>query len=155
MFITAQNIERYTFTSVDKYVVYDEKGGIHVGQTIRNYLDSHFMKYGSVADAIGITRGGLTRIFDQASINTVRLRQISDALNHDFFQYLLSPTTKEEIMKLKEPEAEYQRRPKPKKKKSTIKVVLEFDEDTDPDSPLIERLSKMIEEAQKAKDSEE
>lgn len=153
MFITAEHHALSSFAVVDKYAVYDEDGRIHIGRTIRRFMDLNHIKYKGISDSIGMSRGGFSHLMDSKFIGTDRLHQVSKVLRHDFAQYLLSDETKEEIMKLKEPKAEY--KPKPKKKKSPIKIVLEFSDDTDPDSPLIERLSKMIEEAQRAKDSEE
>lgn len=112
---------------------------MHIGKTIRKYLDDHHVKYSRLAEDIGMTRGGFARIFDQVSINTERLGQISKNLNHDFFKYLLLPSTQEAIMKSTEPRAEYKTEKKP------IKVTLQFDDgDPDVDSPLILKLNEII-----------
>jgi len=66
---------------------YDDDGRIHIGETIRQYLDAHSMKHASFARLLDMTRGGFARILRERSINTERLQQISEISGHNFFQY--------------------------------------------------------------------
>jgi len=125
---------------VESYIVHDTDGTLHIGRTIRNYLDQNHIKYSRVAEDIGMTRGGFARIFEQKSINTERLHQISKKLNHDFFKYLIAQETQDEIMKASEPPQSYS-----VKKKKPLKLTIEFSEDdTDPDGALVQRLNEII-----------
>jgi hypothetical protein len=129
------------FASVDNYAVYD-KGKLHLGATIRNFLDQHHIRYTGFAKEIGMSRGGVHKIFEQSSINTERLQQISRVLKHDFFKYLIDASTVNELGSVKEPEPEY-----PKKKTQKRVIVINFDDD-DPenDADLFKRLSKYIQD---------
>jgi hypothetical protein len=141
VYSSSKHIVRHNFTVVDNYAVFTAEGTLHIGKTIRKYLDDHHVKYSRFAEDIGMTRGGFARTFDQMSINTERLAQISNKLGHDFFKYLLQPTTQEQLIKASDPAAAYQ----PEKKKKPLKVTLQFDDgDPDMDSPLILKLNEII-----------
>lgn len=126
---------------MNKYASYTEKGKIHLGETIKKYMDENHIRYSSIAKEIGITRGGLTNLLKKESLDSMRIQQLSKALKHDFFKYLLQPETQEEILRASESEAEYKKKPKPKRRKITLII----DDDESEDSPLMKRLSEFIE----------
>lgn len=60
---------------------------IHIGQLIRQELDRQERTPTWLARKINCERPNVYYIFSQPSINTDMLLRISQALNHDFFQY--------------------------------------------------------------------
>ena len=60
---------------------------IHIGQLIRQELDRQERTPTWLARKINCERTNVYYIFSQPSINTDLLLRISQALNHDFFQY--------------------------------------------------------------------
>ena len=63
---------------------------IHIGQLIRKELDRQERTPTWLARKINCERPNVYYIFSQPSINTDLLLRISQALNHDFFQYYTS-----------------------------------------------------------------
>ena len=60
---------------------------IHIGQLNRQELDRQERTPTWLARKINCERPNVYYIFSQQSINTDLLLRISQALNHDFFQY--------------------------------------------------------------------
>ena len=60
---------------------------IHIGQLIRQELERQERTPTWLARKINCERPNVYYIFSQQSINTDLLLRISQALNHDFFQY--------------------------------------------------------------------
>ncbi len=66
---------------------------IHIGQLIRQELDRQERTPTWLARKINCERPNVYYIFSQQSINTELLLRISQALNHDFFQYYTTSLT--------------------------------------------------------------
>jgi transcriptional regulator with XRE-family HTH domain len=60
---------------------------IEIGKKIKEVFEQSKMSLSSFARAIGTVRQNVYKIFQRESIDTALLWQISDALNHNFFQY--------------------------------------------------------------------
>ena len=63
---------------------------IHIGEIIRRELDRQERTPAWLARKINCERPNVYYIFRQKSINTDMLLRISNALNHNFFQYYIS-----------------------------------------------------------------
>lgn len=61
--------------------------GIHIGEIIKEFMKSNRITDAELASKIGTTRQNIPNIYKKKSIDTARLKKISDKLNHDFFQY--------------------------------------------------------------------
>ena len=64
---------------------------IHIGTLIRQQLEQTGMSKSEFARRINTTPQNIHGIFKRKSIDTDSLAQISDVLNHDFFQYFTIP----------------------------------------------------------------
>lgn len=96
---------------------------IHIGKKIEEVFKSSGMTKKSFAEKINKGRENIYDIFKRDSIDTILLQSISDALNHNFFQYFLEHSYFKPNG-VDEPIAEYV-----KKKKTRILVELELDVD--------------------------
>lgn len=107
-----------------KYLVRDIDGNVHIGETIKSYLESNGISYTHMADKIGISRGGFYQIMAKPHITTDRLLQISEATNHNFFRYYVRELLEEDRrhMAVGEPEEPYERAPK------RTKIILEMED---------------------------
>jgi|SRR5688572_22625217 len=64
---------------------------IEIGQKIKEVFDSRHMKLTDFADELGTVRQNVYRIFRKRHLDTGLLMKISQVLDHNFFQYYLSP----------------------------------------------------------------
>ncbi|MEM6272809.1 MAG: helix-turn-helix transcriptional regulator [Bacteroidota bacterium] len=60
----------------------------HLGQLIDKYRETIGMSKAELARRINTSRQNIHLILAKKSLDTDQLREISNALNHDFFQYL-------------------------------------------------------------------
>ena len=60
---------------------------IHIGSLIEQRLSQSSLSVAEFARRINKTRENVYNIFKRPSIDTALLKQISETLNHDFFQY--------------------------------------------------------------------
>jgi hypothetical protein len=64
---------------------------IEIGQKIKEVFDHRHMKLTDFADELGTVRQNVYRIFRKRHLDTGLLMKISQVLDHNFFQYYLSP----------------------------------------------------------------
>jgi len=64
---------------------------IEIGQKIKEVFDSRHMKLTDFADELGTVRQNVYRIFRKRHLDTGLLMKISQVLDHNFFQYYLTP----------------------------------------------------------------
>jgi hypothetical protein len=70
----------------------------HIGKLIRQRVDTLGMDVTVFAQRINCERSNAYHIFNRQSIDTELLKIIGQVLDYDFFQDLLLPETKEEII---------------------------------------------------------
>jgi len=75
---------------------------IHIGEIIRNYLETKKISSPAFAKMLGMHRDGVARIFYRKHFHSKLLLQISQALNHNFFQYYVPEMVQEEKKKNEE-----------------------------------------------------
>lgn len=139
MFTTEIHSVQCSFTGVDKYISADENGRVHIGGTIRNFLNKNKITISQFADRVGLTRGGMNHILQQRHINTERLEIISHVANHNFFQYFCEERTEE--MQIQDTSAAYEKNPRRSRVVLDIedgKVVGQHEEDADPIGRILE-----------------
>jgi transcriptional regulator with XRE-family HTH domain len=118
----------YSFTGVENYVQYTAQGKVHIGKTIRHYMDENGLRFSSFADRIKISRSGLYNIFGSASIDTDRLLAISRVSGHNFFKYY------SELLEESDPPLELVKEEKQPYEPKKERIILDFE-----DGELIER----------------
>jgi hypothetical protein len=64
---------------------------VEIGHKIKEVFDSQNMKLTDFADELGTVRQNVYRIFKKRHLDTGLLLKISEVLNHNFFQYYISP----------------------------------------------------------------
>src|SRR5689334_21512610 len=64
---------------------------IVIGKKIKEVFDNSDIKLNEFADQLGMVRQNVYRIFERTTIDTDLLIKISKILDHDFFQYFISP----------------------------------------------------------------
>lgn len=111
-----------SFTSVDNYAVYEE-GHLHIGRSIRRFLNENRITIVDFADMIGLTRGGANHILKHRFVSTDRLEVICRALDYNFFQLFAMEydSTKTPERMVGEPEVVYPKQP-PKRSKITLEI---------------------------------
>lgn len=153
MLTTVHNSVSHSFTPVENYVQYDGHRRLHIGATVREYLEQNDTRYSGFADKIGMSRAGLYNIFKDRHISTDRLEKICQVTGHNFFQYFADLYSTPDMQVVKESTAEYQ---KPAKQKIVLdledgKVVNQstkaVDEETE-DEMIKESIRSMIKEEQ-------
>ena len=60
---------------------------LNIGQKIKEVFEAKKMKLKDFAEAIGVARQNIYRIFEKNTIEIELLLQISSVLDHDFLQY--------------------------------------------------------------------
>ncbi|MDX2171814.1 MAG: hypothetical protein SFY56_01755 [Bacteroidota bacterium] len=78
------------------------KHSVHIGKKIKEILQKTPISVVDFAKSINLTRNGAYKVFEKETIDTGQLQTISKVLNHDFFVYYDSPSSK-----VKENEALY------------------------------------------------
>jgi len=73
MLTTSIQSRTLNFTPVNNYAVYEDKGKLHIGLTIKRFLTTNKITTTDFARDIDLTRGGLNHIYTQRSIQTDRL----------------------------------------------------------------------------------
>ena len=63
---------------------------ISINQIIRQYAYDHKISLKKVASTMGITHQALYKLLSTPDFTLSRLHQISQALNHNFFQYYIT-----------------------------------------------------------------
>ena len=87
MLTTSIQSRTLNFTPVNNYAVYEDKGKLHIGLTIKRFLTTNKITTTDFARDIDLTRGGLNHIYTQRSIQTDRLETICRAAGFNFFKY--------------------------------------------------------------------
>ena len=64
-----------------------KKEEIHIGSLIKDFAKSNNYSDAEIARRINTSRQNIKNIYDSKSIDTQRLKDLCDALNHDFFKY--------------------------------------------------------------------
>jgi hypothetical protein len=64
---------------------------VEIGHKIKEVFDGQNMKLTDFADELGTVRQNVYRIFKKRHLDTGLLLKISEVLNHNFFQYYISP----------------------------------------------------------------
>ena len=89
---------------------------LEIGHKIKEVFDNRNMKLTEFADELGTVRQNVYRIFKKRHLDTGLLLKISQVLNHNFFQYYVSPTSQSgneqqthEVKKLVADVSEFQR----------------------------------------------
>jgi hypothetical protein len=65
---------------------------VEIGHKIREVFDHQSMKLTDFADELGTVRQNVYRIFKKRHLDTGLLLKISQVLNHNFFQYYVTPS---------------------------------------------------------------
>lgn len=73
---------------------------VEIGQKIKEVFDNRHMKLTDFADELGTVRQNVYRIFRKRHLDTGLLVKISQVLDHNFFQYYLTPVSETEDEKL-------------------------------------------------------
>lgn len=60
---------------------------IHIGKKIKDVMIDRRMRASEFAERIGLKPGGISRLFARKELHCRQLSKISEALDHDFFQY--------------------------------------------------------------------
>ncbi len=68
---------------------------IHIGKIIRDYVDAKKISSPAFAKMLGQHPDGIARIFYRKNMHSKLLLQISQALNHNFFQYYVADPQQE------------------------------------------------------------
>jgi hypothetical protein len=89
---------------------------VEIGHKIREVFDHQSMKLTDFADELGTVRQNVYRIFKKRHLATGLILKISQVLNHNFFQYYVtpaetssSPQQSEEVLRLTSEMADYHR----------------------------------------------
>lgn len=69
-----------------------------IGQLIKERVEAKNMDVTAFAKAVGTERSNAYNIFSRDSIDTALLKKIGQVLKYDFFQDLLEPETKREML---------------------------------------------------------
>lgn len=64
---------------------------VEIGQKIKEVFDNRRMKLTEFADELGTVRQNVYRIFKKRHLDTGLLLKISQVLDHNFFQYYVTP----------------------------------------------------------------
>jgi hypothetical protein len=91
----------------------------HIGEKIQDIATEKGVRPTDLARKIGRTSQSMYDIYRRPSITTDLLQQISEALDHDFFQYYHQ--VKQPVNELSEPETEYKR---PAEIKPSISITI-------------------------------